>query len=91
MKANEAPYFPEKVYIPRDPEYPQSPNIWWERESSESNIEYTRTDAFIEKALEFLDGCIPDYIDLEHANVDTFMDVDNKRFIEDFRKYMEGE
>lgn len=50
MKANEAPDFPEKVYIPRDPEYPQSPNIWWERESSESNIEYIRKDALIEWA-----------------------------------------
>jgi len=48
-------------------------------------------DAFIEKAFEFLDGCIPNYIDLEHANVDTFLNVDNKRFIENFRKYMKGE
>lgn len=56
-----------------------------------NDIEYTRTDALIEKALEFLDGCIPDYIDLEHANVDTFLNVDNKRFIEDFEKYMKGE
>lgn len=46
-------------------------------------------NAFIEKACEFLDGCITDYIDLEHANVDTFMNVDNKRFIDDFKKYME--
>ena len=38
MKANGVPDFPEKVYIPRDPEYPQSPDIWWEKESSESNI-----------------------------------------------------
>lgn len=56
-----------------------------------NDIEYIRTDAFIEKALKFLDGCIPDYIELKHANVDTFMDVDNERFIEDFRKYMKGE
>ena len=48
-------------------------------------------DAFIEKACEFLDGVIYDYIELKYANVDTFMDVDNKRFIEDFRKYMKGE
>ena len=43
----------------------------------------------IENAAEWLDGCIPDYIDLKHANVDTFMNVDNKRFIEDFKKEME--
>ena len=46
-------------------------------------------DTFIEKACEFLDGVIYDYIELKHANVDTFMDVDNKRFIDDFKKYME--
>ena len=56
-----------------------------------TNIEYIRTDAFIEKALEFLDGCIPDYIDLQHANVDTFLNVDNKRLIAEFRTYMKGE
>ena len=54
-------------------------------------IEYIRTDAFIEKALKFLDGCISDYIDLKHANVDTFMDVDNERFINDFINYIKGE
>lgn len=57
----------------------------------ETAVEYTRTDAFIEKAVEWLDGCIPDYIDLKHTNVDTFMNVDNKRFIDEFRKYMKGE
>ena len=49
------------------------------------------TDAFVEKALKFLDGCIPDYMELKHANIDTFMDIDNERFIEDFKKYMKGE
>ena len=57
----------------------------------EYHIEYVREDAFIKKALEFLDGCIPDYIDLKHANVDTFINVDNKRFIDDFKNYMEEE
>jgi len=55
------------------------------------HIEYIRKDAFIKKALKFLDGCIPDYINLKHANVDTFMDVDNERFIEDFINHMKGE
>lgn len=78
MKANA----PEKIYIS-----PAGVLYKGDRQQSD-DIEYIRTDAFIEKALEFLDGCIPDYIDLEHANVDTFMNVDNKRFIEDFRNYM---
>lgn len=78
MKANA----PEKIYL-----HPDLDSIFGITERScESEVEYTRTDAFIEKALEFLDGCIPDYIDLTHANVDTFMNVDNERFIKDFKK-----
>lgn len=79
---------PKKVYIHK--------SQYWGLMANKDNItkdgiEYTRTDAFIEKALKFLDGCIPDYIELKHANVDTFMDVDNKRFIKDFKNYMKGE
>ena len=83
MKASEAP---EKLYIFN----PEKREVWFSK-TSDKQVEYTRTDAFIEKACEFLDGCIPDYIELKHTNVDTFMDVDNKRFIEDFRNYMNGE
>lgn len=88
MKVNEAP---EKIYI--------SPKVFNIGEYATKvlttkyidNVEYTRTDAFIEKALKFLDGCIPDYIELKHANVDTFMDVDNERFIKDFINHIKGE
>lgn len=90
MKANEAP---EKIYRTTTYLDNQGGQTMWKRQpvAGAENIEYIRKDAFIEKALEFLDGCIPDYIDLTHANVDTFMNVDNKRFIDEFRKYMEGE
>ena len=81
MKANA----PEKIWIAATDLPKLSGHI------DKDSVEYIQTDAFIEKALEFLDGCIPDYIDLTHANVDTFMNVDNKRFIEDFKKYMKGE
>ena len=82
MKANA----PERIWIDPATDLPKlSGHI------DKDSVEYIRKDAFIEKALEFLDGCIPDYIDLIHANVDTFMNVDNKRFIDEFRKYMKGE
>lgn len=87
MKTNEAP---EKLYIDSREHWMKSWTAFTTKAKGD-DIEYTRTDAFIEKALEFLDGCIPDYIDLTHVNVDTFMNVDNKRFIDEFRKYMEGE
>lgn len=80
MEANEAP---EKLYL-----HPTAKGkvgaSWLTFPLTNEDIEYVRKDAFIEKALKFLDGCIPDYIELKHANVDTFMDVDNKRFIKDF-------
>ena len=82
MKANEAP---EKLYFG---ESDKGILDIYSTKESDNEVEYTRTDAFIEKACEFLDGCIPDYIDLIHANVDTFMDVDNKRFIDEFKNYM---
>ena len=83
MKANEAP---DKIYLHIEDD--KVLNRWNSEWAGLNDIEYTRTDAFIEKALEFLDGCIFDYIDLKHANVDTFMNINNKRFIEDFRNYM---
>jgi hypothetical protein len=81
MKVNEAP---EKLYIFN----PEKREVWFSK-TSDKLVEYILTNVFIEKACEFLDGCVFDYIDLEHANVNTFLNIDNKRFIDDFRKYME--
>lgn len=63
---------------------------WLTPEQALAAVEIAREE-LVEKACEFLDGCIPDYIDLKHANVDTFMDVYNERFIKDFKNYMKGE
>lgn len=84
MKANA----PEKIYL--SPITLEEVKNVITRPTDSRDIEYTRTDSFIEKACEFLDGVIYDYVELKYANVDTFMDVDNKRFIDDFKKYMEG-
>ena len=72
MKANA----PEKIYLekvypdngvlPNGLNYNQSPD----------DIEYTRTDAFIEKAAKWIN---------EHTS------LSEKLVIEDFRKYMKGE
>lgn len=78
MKANA----PEKIYIPIDREYPQSLDIWWEREPSEDSIEYTRTDVFIEKAKNWL------YLQLNEINMEG---EDMENFLKDFKKYIKGE
>ena len=85
---------PEKIYLSQERDEDGCYiDLMWHKHPYEGkeNIQYVRTDVFINKACEFLDGCVPDYIDLKHANVDTFMNVDNKRFIEDFKKYIQGE
>ena len=68
MKANEAP---EKIYM-----------NWVNYPLEEIQVEYTRTDAFIEKAEEYL------YKQLNEGNMEC---GDIETFIEDFKNYMKGE
>ena len=79
MKANA----PEKLYI-SDSELNDAEHciIWFKNQQNESDIEYTRTDAFIEKACEYLS------YHLDTSKIDVQYKFD---FIEQFRKYMEGE
>lgn len=78
MKANEAP---EKLWWSKGA-------VWQTNPNSKRYIEYTRTDAFIEKACEWLE---------EHdtRNYEVFDDfsrtyvVDNQKMIDDFRKALE--
>ena len=49
-------------------------------------VEYTRTDTFIEKAVDWLENH-NDYIDVKDGNVTYF---DMEKCVEDFRKYMKG-
>lgn len=75
MKANKAP---EKIYLER--EYPNNgvlPN-GLNYISKPTDIEYTRTDAFIEKACEYIKEHMFDY-------------RNESKLIEGFRKYMEEE
>ena len=96
MKENKAP---EKIYIQsfnvseEDAKFDKSKlffdDVWTEEpEPGEENIEYTRTDAFIEKACEFL---------LNVANFPLWEDYDNTfdydtiKLIDNFKNYMKGE
>lgn len=72
MKANEAP---EKIYIFDNPILDFTKLSV--RQSSE-DIEYIRTDAFIEKACSWLENNLQGI-------------VGGSIYIEDFRKYMKGE
>ena len=52
MKSNEAP---EKIYLLHDDRYVNDLSIiWFEEPYATGSIEYTRTDAFIDKAVKWL-------------------------------------
>jgi hypothetical protein len=89
---------PKKIYIQRfnvseeDAKFKRVlyfDDVWTEEpEPGCENVEYTRTDAFIEKACEFLanDANIP----LWEGYNDTF-GCDTSRLVNNFKKYMKGE
>lgn len=93
MKENEAP---EKIYLERVLYTDIVYDNWKPQKTISDDIEYTRTDAFIEKAVRF----IKDNIELDKYNspdeesyrmgcaVDYF---ETNMFVEDFKKYMKGE
>ena len=91
MEANEAP---EKIYVERfdvdeeEAKFDKSilffDDIWVEEpELSQNYVEYTRTDAFVEKACEYLEPII------FSMNLGDRQETD--KFIEDFKNYMKGE
>ena len=82
MKANEAP---EKLYFG---EFDKTALEAYSNREPNDEIEYTRTDAFIEKACEFLanDANIP----LWEGYNDTFGCV-TELLIKNFKNYMKGE
>ena len=89
MKTKEAP---EKLYITYKGYGAFDEDSTVER-TKDSQIEYTRTDAFIKKACKFLNKELP-ITDLSPSNMldITFkvFDKENKKvFIEDFKKHME--
>ena len=73
MKVNEAP---EKIYLNQDD------GLIWHCRSYKDDIEYTRTDAFIEKAEKFIYSALNDGI-MGTANIEDFMRL--------FKTYMKEE
>lgn len=78
MKANA----PDKIYL-------QEPTKVRTEKKYDNDVEYIRTDAFIEKAFEFFGEHLWEYIDVKNANCDTFINIDGDKLKEDFKNYME--
>lgn len=97
MKANEAP---EKIYLttfgfPICEPFPQEsscPDTIWSTKpyANADSIEYTRTDAFIEKAAEFLYNYNQKQV-LKHGAMATLGYGEYTINVDEFRKYMKGE
>ena len=96
MKANEAP---EKIYLIRNFSNPTSLNTtndyhgkflneWYKSREKDADVEYTRTDVFVERACEKLEKCMYDNLMFQgrlHRKevIETF--------IEDFKKLLKDE
>lgn len=82
---------PEKIYID---DFGSELSFDWHKEHCyEKDIEYIRTDAFIEKAEDFIRRKICDYI--VHYNYGSNNDMEtmyvDSRFFDDFKNYIKGE
>lgn len=86
MKANEAP---EKIYLFENPVTETPDDRWLTHRSCDSDIEYIRTDAFIEKALTYLNSKFY-FNNAFYGVVSTDFNAMEEMF-EDFSKYMKGE
>ncbi len=80
MKENEAP---EKIYL-QSLENNEIYNHWYRLKFNNNFIEYTRTDAFIKKACEWLKENGGSYW------MDDY-DLPTNELVKDFEKYIKGE
>lgn len=80
---------PEKIYLFKNPIDGTPDYRWLSKRSCSDDIEYIRTDAFIEKAEKFFTEKfeVEDYND--NIDIDGRPIFNYGRFIEDFKKYME--
>lgn len=77
MKPNEAP---EKIYLNQDD------GLIWHCRSYKDDIEYTRTDVFIEKVLKFLDENF--FFDNKRCSIESGVFDSKEEMFDDFKKYM---
>jgi len=80
MKTNETS---EKIYV--HVKNDKVTNIWNSTLIGVRDIEYTRTDAFIEKAVKFIKNSTYGYLTYKNGDVD----LDRDALANDFRKAME--
>ena len=89
MKANEAP---EKIILSADRETGILYDEWVVKDlTNDIKIEYTRTDAFIEKVVNYLNCNLSGVVAIKDGNITQGLLRTKSEFIEDFKKFMKGE
>ena len=79
---------PEKIYIDHHPFRDEYEKHWYSASAGDKSVEYVRTDAFIEKAVEWLKSNLYDYAgEDDKRNIVPF----DSSIFDDFKKYMRGE
>lgn len=87
---------PEKIFLHPDIGGKEFIRPWLKKRASQESVEYTRTDAFVEKALKWfdttfhgtsIDGWGGESVDVVMSDKSVYKDD----LFEEFRKYMEGE
>ena len=99
MKTNEAP---DKIYLQVCGDCPQTDcvtckfedleGVTWDKDRIfPKDVEYTRTDAFIEKAVNFLNCSLSGVVAIKNGNTTQGLLRTKSEFVESFKKYMKGE
>jgi hypothetical protein len=78
---------PKKIYLFKNPITETPDDRWLSKRSCNDDIEYIRTDAFIEKALKFLDENF--FFDNKCCSIESGVFDSKEKMFEDFKKYME--
>ena len=90
---------PEKIYLIRNfssstalnttnDHHGKFLNEWYKSREKDADVEYTRTDALIEKACDGIDHLLSGYIIRNFHSGDSY-EIDT--LIEDFKNYMKGQ
>ena len=79
---------PEKLYVDTDDRLSDSILYGFTEKRKEDDIEYVRTDAFMEKATIWLNNCFITHD--EYGVISTQFDTEEEMF-EDFKNYIKGE
>ena len=79
---------PEKIYLTTDG---NNSFVFTRKRSDNEGIEYTRTDAFIKKVINFLNYKLDDVVATRVSGTIIPHHVAKQEVIEDFVNYMKGE